>query len=176
MTFFRKQCPTLLLVGVLVAGCNTGTPSGEPAAGLSAAGDRYLLAEEPAGARGVEEARKEARDGDDVVVVGRIGGDARPWVEGKAAFWIVDPKLKSCKETEDDGCATPWDYCCTPREDLRKLLATIKVTDDKGHTVPVDARILLGLKELQTVVVRGRARRDDKGNLTVLANGVFVRP
>ena len=31
------------------------------------------------------------------------------------------------------------------------------------------------LQELQTVVVQGRAKRDDKGNLTILATGIFVR-
>jgi hypothetical protein len=124
----------------------------------------------------VGEVRKEARDGDEVVVVGRIGGDARPWVEGRAAFWIVDPALPSCRETKDDTCPTPWDYCCTPKEQLRKSIATVKVVDGQGQTVPVDARQLLGLKELQMVVVHGRAKRDDKGNLTVLADGLYVRP
>jgi hypothetical protein len=34
----------------------------------------------------------------------------------------------------------------------------------------------LGAKELSTVVVKGKAKRDDAGNLTVLASGVYVRP
>ena len=41
--------------------------------------------------------------------------------------------------------------------------------------VETDARKLFDVKELQTVVVRGKAKRDDKGNLTVLASSVFVR-
>jgi hypothetical protein len=40
----------------------------------------------------------------------------------------------------------------------------------------VDARELLGVKELQTVVVKGKAKRDEQGNLTVLASGVYPRP
>ncbi len=51
----------------------------------------------------------------------------------------------------------------------------VKVVDDGGKTVATDARKLLGLKELQTVVVRGRAKRDEAGNVTVLADGIFVR-
>jgi hypothetical protein len=31
------------------------------------------------------------------------------------------------------------------------------------------------VKELSTVVIKGKAQRDDAGNLTVLANGVFVK-
>ncbi len=38
-----------------------------------------------------------------------------------------------------------------------------------------DARELLKVKELSTVVIQGTARRDDAGNLTVLATGVYVK-
>ena len=40
----------------------------------------------------------------------------------------------------------------------------------------MDARKLLGVKELSTVVIQGKATRDDQGNLTVAATKVFVRP
>lgn len=168
----------LLLAGLFAAGCNSGSDSSErPApAGPSAEGARYLLPSEPGGAKGVVATRKEAKDGDAVVVVGRIGGDKQPWVEGRATFQIIDPSLMSCKETEGDSCPTPWDYRCTPKEERLKMMATVKVVDGQGQTVAVDARQLLGLKELQTVVVRGQAKRDDQGNLTVLADGLFVRP
>ena len=51
----------------------------------------------------------------------------------------------------------------------------IKFVDEQGVLVRADARELFRVKELQTVVICGRAKRDDAGNLTVLANGVFVR-
>ncbi len=38
-----------------------------------------------------------------------------------------------------------------------------------------DARELLKVKELSTVVVKGKAKRDDAGNLTILASGVYVK-
>jgi hypothetical protein len=165
----------LALASVLGAGCGQGgAPSGP--SGKGDGKEKYLLTKEPVGARGVKDVRQDAKDGDEVVILGRIGGDVNPWVEGRAVFWIIDPAVKSCKETADDACPTPWDCCCTPKEELRRVMATVKVVDDKGQTVAVDARQLLGLKELQTVVVHGRARRDDKGNLTVLADGLFVRP
>jgi hypothetical protein len=178
MNTFVKRWGVLLLAGVLAAGCGR---SGEPPRpegdnGEAGAGEKYLLPEEPSGAKGVTQARKEARDGDEVVVVGRIGGDAKPWIEGRAGFWIVDPAVKSCKETEDDACPTPWDYCCIPKDELVKAMATVKVVDDQGQTIKEDARKLLGLKELQTVVVRGKAKRDAEGNLTVLADGIYRRP
>ena len=38
-----------------------------------------------------------------------------------------------------------------------------------------DAKLLLKVKELSTVIVKGKAQRDEAGNLTVLASGVFVK-
>jgi hypothetical protein len=57
-------------------------------------------------------------------------------------------------------------------------MATVKVLDEKQQTLPVDAHSLLNASNLegQVVVVRGQAKRDDAGNLTILANGIFVRP
>jgi hypothetical protein len=52
----------------------------------------------------------------------------------------------------------------------------VKLVDDRGSIVPGGARELLGIKELQTVVVRGTAARDEAGNATLLAEAVHVRP
>ncbi len=172
MNRMMKPWPIVLLLAI---GCG-GTPTTTKDKAATTGKDKYLLTEEPAGAKGVTDARKEAKDGDEVVVVGRIGGNEKPWVDGRATFWIVDSSLNSCKETEGDNCPTPWDYCCTPKEDLLKVMATVKVVDEQGQTVQTDARELFGVKELQTVVVRGRAKRDEQGNLTVLAAGVYPRP
>jgi hypothetical protein len=51
----------------------------------------------------------------------------------------------------------------------------VKVVDENGLLLQADARELLDVKELSTVVVRGTAQRDEAGNLTVLASGVFVK-
>jgi hypothetical protein len=154
-----------------IVGC--GGNSSSPTAGSpSPEGTAYKLAEEPGGVLGVHDAREESKDDEQIAVVGRIGGDANPWVEGQAAFLIVDPSMQPCKA--DEGCPTPWDYCCDA-DQLAENKAMVKVVDASGKTVATDARKLLGLKELQTVVVRGRAKRDEAGNLTVLAEGVFVR-
>jgi hypothetical protein len=128
---------------------------------------------EPAGALGIVEARETVQNDDEVVLVGRIGGDTDPFVEGIAAFTLVDLSLEPCPA--DEGCPTPWDYCC----DLNKLAshkATVKVVDQQGRLVSVDARKLLGVDALGTVVVRGKAKRDEAGNLTVLADGVYLKP
>jgi len=135
----------------------------------------YLLASEPQGAQGVIHVRENAQDEQAVIVVGRIGGSENPWVEGKAAFSIVDLSLKACSDREGDECQTPWDYCCET-DLLPKATVLVKVVDDSGNLVARDARELLQAKELQTVVVAGKAKRDEAGNLTVLAGGVYRKP
>ena len=177
-------CGFVLFAALTAVGC-TPPPASNPASQKkeaeapapppSDAGRAYRLDAEPAGAKGVQAVRQDAKDGDEVVVVGRIGGSAKPFT-GRAAFTIVDPVLKHCAENPDDACPTPWDYCCVSKDDLAKATVLVKVADDQGKTRPEDARAFLGLKELQTVVVRGKAKRDDAGNLTVAAAGLFVRP
>ena len=51
----------------------------------------------------------------------------------------------------------------------------MKFVDESGATLKADARSLLKVTELSTVVVQGIAKRDEAGNLTILANGVFVK-
>ena len=155
-----------------VLGCG-GSTAPTNSAGPSPEGAAYILASEPTAAQSVKEVRADAQDAQEVTLVGRIGGDENPWVEGQAAFLIVDKSLKPCNEQHDDACATPWDYCCdTDALPANKVL--VKVVDASGKPIATDARKLLGLKELQTVVVHGKAQRDEAGNLSVMADGIFV--
>jgi hypothetical protein len=159
----------------LAAGCNPagssdsgGTGGGAPDALVE--GRKFLLDREPDAARGVREVKKQAKDGDEVVVVGRVGGSGKPFVEGRGSFLIVDPELKPAAE-----CDCPWDYCETPRKQLAAARAVVRFLDGKGRTLQAGAREVFDIKELSTVVVRGKARVDEKGNLTVLGSGLYVR-
>ena len=169
----------VILASLLLAvGCtqesSTTTTSTNTTPEASIDGSRFLLNEEPAEAATVIEAREDSEDGQDVVLVGRIGGSVNPWVEGRAAFSIVDPTLKACSDIPGDECKKPWDYCCETHK-LPTSTAFVKFVGDDRRPLYADARELLNLKELQTVVVRGKAKRDEAGNLTVLADGLFVR-
>ena len=139
----------------------------------AAAENKYVLKEEPLDAIDVLDARSDAKNEEDVVVVGRIGGSTDPWTKGLAAFSMVDRSLTPCSEMEGDTCPTPWDYCC--EADLPKATLLVKFVDDSGKVVRQDARELLKLKELQTVVIRGKALRDDAGNVSIAATGIHVR-
>ena len=163
----------LLGVFAFAAGCGE-SPVGEQAA-TTGNGERsqYLADVEPKGAMPVGEARESVMDEQAVTLVGVIGGSSKPFVDGLAAFTIVDSKVPYC--AAEEGCPTPWDYCCT-QDQVKGNIATVKIVDDAGKPVTADARRILNVKELSTVVVQGTARRDDQGNLTVAASKVFVRP
>ena len=160
---------------LVFSGCTTKESSVAPSTATAVKAGKYLLDSEPPAARDVIAAKMDCENGDDLLVVGRIGGSENPWIEGRAAFSIVDGSLKACSDIPGDSCPLPWDYCCET-DKLASSTALVKVIDEQGVLVNVDARELLSVKELSTVVVQGKASRDENGNLTILASGVFVRP
>lgn len=103
MTDYRIVWVTFALTIIVFIGCG-----GESAPNVDVSG--FILAAEPDGASDVITARK-SKDGQSVVVFGRIGGSESPWIDGRAAFTIVDSSLKPCNEIGDDACPKPWDYC-----------------------------------------------------------------
>ena len=165
----RMKYVPLVLLTISVVGC-ARSEAPAPAAKASP----YVLTDEPAGAIDVRAAVKSVKDKDSIVVVGRIGGEVNPFVEGVAAFTIVDRSLTPCNERPGDSCPTPWDYCCDI-PDLPTSSAAVKVVDRDSHVVAEGAKGLLGVKELDTVVVRGRASRDSGGNLVLLADAIYIR-
>ncbi len=167
---------TIVALFAFFAGCSQRQQTSDPSPSATpSSGTQYLQTEEPQNAKDVIAVREAAQDGDPVVVVGRIGGSEDPWVEGAAAFSIVDLSLEACSDMEGDNCKTPWDYCCQT-DLLPKATVLVKLADNSGNLVNTDSRELLRVEELDTVVVNGTAKRDDAGNLTVLANKIYVRP
>lgn len=170
---FNRSAWVVLVV--LAAGCGAADRGGKGGEAValtpSADGKKYLLDSEPAGAKGVIEVRKDARDGEDVIVVGRVGGTEKPFTEGRALFLIVDPSLKPATE-----CDCPWDYCESPKQELIAARVSVKFVDDSGKTLPAGARELFGIKELTTVVVKGKASRDERNNVSIVASNLYVRP
>lgn len=161
------------LVIAAAAATFVGCSPESPTASVETTSSGHLVENEPAGAVGVGAARESAKDDETIVVVGRIGGSTDPFIDGIAVFTIVDPKLAHC--ADDEGCPTPWDYCCTPRDQITANSATVQLVDANGGAVSGDARKLLGVKELSEVVVEGKAHRDEVGNLAVLAQKVYVK-
>ncbi len=127
----------------------------------------------PPNAISVLEARTKLADGDDVVLAGR----AKDFVATRALFTIADLSLQSCADRGDkmDDCKTPWDYCCVDPRTLAEGTAAIEVHDGEAIALG-SAEGWNGLDHLKKVVVRGKLKKDAKGNLAVVASGIFVQP
>jgi hypothetical protein len=167
----------MLISGLVISsGCGT-SPDATPqllSTPVSVDASQYKLAEEPDGAVGVIAARESAEDGAPLVLVGRIGGCAKPWVEGRAAFTLLDASMSVVTEGEDsaEGEICTGDCCATERLGCTTL---VKVVDQQGKILPIDSRDLFGLKESDMVVVQGTAKKDESGNFVMLAKGIFIR-
>jgi hypothetical protein len=143
-------------------------PGSTPAAGLA-----WVLTSMPEGAVPVGQLKADAKEGDRVVMRGRIGGRSEPMTSGSAVFVVMDLSIPSCAEVPDDKCPTPWDYCCEPRESLAANNATVMVVNPAGQAVDTDMR-LAGFAPLDEVVVVGVVGpRPSPEVLTVRAEGVY---
>ena len=102
----------------------------------------------------------------DVVVVGRV----KDMVPGFAAFTLTDASLAYCgQDGTDDGCPTPWDYCCIPSDKV--AAATIPVAArTKGEVV---AEPVAELRNMDLVVVHGALAKGADGSLRLEADGWF---
>jgi hypothetical protein len=161
-----RQVAYRVMANVVVLVCISAASAAEPDSSL-------VLKKEPKGAVDILALKKDVKDQQDVVVVGRIGGRVNPWVKGTAVFPIVDRSLRPCNEIPGDACKTPWDYCC--ETNVPKATLLVMFVDDKGKVIKKDPRELFEVKELSTVVVQGKAKRDKAGNVTVLASKIHVR-
>ncbi|MDG2221308.1 MAG: hypothetical protein P8L85_08015 [Rubripirellula sp.] len=174
----RISFSTTLMVCLtfVTLGCNDDQASvslPESAKPLAVDATPYLVTTEPADTTPVGEARESLMDGESATLIGTIGGSSKPFIEGLAAFTIVDQKIPCC--AAEEGCPTPWDYCCT-QDQVKDNIATIKIVDESGSPVTADARQLFGISELSQVIVSGTAKRDDQGNLTLAASTIYVKP
>lgn len=133
-----------------------------------------LVLKEPAPANqvGVAMARESAEEGQEVVVEGRL----KDFVDGKAAFTMVDGSIPSCLEDGMAGqCPTPWDYCCVPPKKLASNMATVELIGAGGEALAGHLHGVNSIDNLSTVVVTGKARKDDAGNLTIAADKVYLK-
>ena len=169
-------CTLFSLVPFVAVSCgggdsdNTSSTSTDSSAAQATepAGDVWLAAV-PEGAQDVGAARAGAAEGETLTVRGLIGGSKKPFVEGLAAFQLIDPALSSCDPAE--GCRTPWDYCCTALDTITENTVTVEIRD--GDTVRTGGlRGTHGLEPLAEVVVQGVAELDAQGNVTIVASGM----
>ena len=172
--FVVLYAATLVCVGALViAGCNDATTPSQAANVQS----QYLLDVEPTGAIAVTEAKAAISTNPEVVLVGRISaGEHEPWEAGRAAFLISDAAALIAAGDDDSAHAADCNcHFCNKDKSANDSLAVVKILDNDGDVLPIDARQLLGVEKNQIVVVQGKGEVDALGNLTIAATGVYVR-
>ena len=123
----------------------------------------------PADALDVKHARETTENGAEIVVVGRVGD----LLDKRAQFKLVDRSFVACSDRPEDECKTPWDYCCEEPTALSQGTLVVECRDG-DQLRKVTAAGFHGLDHLKEVVVRGKAIKDDAGNLIVVADGIHV--
>ena len=176
-TFYKCTAAIVILSWLIVTVSGCGESAAEPAARSAPSVDcsTYVLAAEPGGAIGVIDARESSQDGDSIVLVGRIGGSKQPWIEGRSAFMVIDASMAVVADGEEsDTGEVCLDDCCAS---VRAACTTlVKLVDDQGRVLNVDARGILNAADGDLVVVRGNVQRDaEQGTFVVIANGIHVR-
>jgi len=125
-------------------------------------------------ARGVAEVKSDEAASGDVVITGRVGGRAEPFVDGAAVFILTDSALKSCDQIHGDKCQKPWDYCCETRESLIAYTATIRVTGADGKPLQLNIKDERGLAPLATVTIAGTISTHEDNQLVIDAKQIYV--
>ncbi len=135
--------------------------------------DTLFLSEAPDGIETIASLKASAKEGDEVVVRGIVGGNMEPIVAGRASASIMDAGIDNKCTSEEDHCMTPWDYCCTPQEVITKNLATLQITDDAGQVLKADLEPRI--KPLTTIIIKGIVGpRPNDQVLTIQAQAIYV--
>ena len=128
----------------------------------------WVLTSPPEGDVSITEAKANAKEGDQIVIRGRIGGRHEPISADSPVFTIVDLGLEYCGQTTDDRCGTPWDYCCETRATIASNSATVQVQGDAINLIGA------GLEPLDEIILIGTVGpRPDQQMFTILATGIY---
>ena len=175
----RLLITTTLLTSALLFGCEAKTAEQSSATGAAPAAsipDSTFMTERPADVSNLLDAKKNAKVGDAVTFLARIGGRVKPFMTNQAIFVVADPSLKSCElMADDDHCSVPWDYCCEDGDMLRNGMATICIRDGNGRPIKVNAEGAGGLEAAKFVVIEGVVNDlNDEGLFVVDASTIWV--
>lgn len=121
--------------------------------------------------------RETAKPGDTITVKGWIMGNMSPFVEGRAAFILGDPKvITACSERPGDGCTTPWDNCCDDDKDIQRATATIQIVGEDGRVLKEGIEGVEGIEKLSKLLVTGTvAEGSTPKNLVINASAIDLQ-
>ncbi|MEM9378572.1 MAG: hypothetical protein AAGB93_01390 [Planctomycetota bacterium] len=166
--------PVLL---VLAAGCSGDSVDAESsvggaadAAATSALPESFWSTDASADALDVFDVREGDLAGQTITVRGTV----KDFVDGLAAFVLVEDSLLSCNEMPDDTCLTPWDYCCTDPDELARGTTFVEFHDD-GRPGEWAVEGFHGIERLSEVVVTGTLAIDDADNMSLVATSIRLQ-
>jgi hypothetical protein len=166
---------------LLLAACKESQSTTSAASGESSSEDKSLIASvlktAPKGeAKAIKDVKATAKPGDEVTLTGRIMGNSKPFVDGRAAFIIADPSLISaCSDTPGDECETPWDACCNTPEEKKKAIATIQIVNAEGRVLKQAIEGAGGIANLAKLTVSGKVAEGSAGDLLII-NATAIQP
>jgi hypothetical protein len=179
ITFGRSPCRTFpslhLVLLVSLAGCLVSSLIGCGSADdprIAAQRKRLVLADEPADATSILDAKQQLADERDVTLVGTIGGDDQNTAKGNVASFVLAELASDGHGADHDAGNCP--FC--KRRKAETPLVVVQMVDEQGQVLPIDARRLLGVERGQVVVVRGKSQHSDRLDLFIVtADGIHIR-
>ncbi|MDA9934666.1 hypothetical protein N9B88_02740 [Rubripirellula sp.] len=172
MSIIKLIC-LILSLGIFAVGCDSResvTNSGRRPSG----GGKYILTTAPADPQTPTDIKESVTEPTLVAITGRIdAGDVEPFQDGVASFMISQLPEGDHAEGDPDHA----DNCPFCKRKLKNApKAVVRILDDAGEVMPVDARQLLGIAKGDVVVVRGSATYLEPVNTVQIdAEGIFVR-
>jgi hypothetical protein len=131
----------------------------------------------PAGAIDVVKTKELAKDGERIVVKGRVGGQKAPLAPNRAIATLADISLPTCDKSPMDKCETPWDSCCEPSEKITANTLTVQVVAADGKPIKAGLSGVGGITQMKELVVSGIAKRaSGSDSLIVQATRIYVVP
>lgn len=132
-----------------------------------------FMTDAPEGVQPIASLKTSAKEGDEVVVRVVVGGSDDPIVKGRASAAIIDAAIENPCNSDDDHCKTPWDYCCTPQEEITKNRATLQVTDQAGAVLKTE--LAPRIQPMSILIVKGIVGpRPDDQVLTINAQSIYI--
>jgi hypothetical protein len=174
------MCGVLIGLAALLPGCNRGSSAAAPesARATSEALPANLFVETaPPGAIDVAAAKKSIKDGQSVVIKGRVGGQKEPLAPSRAIVTLSDLALRTCDKSPMDKCSTPWDSCCEPQDEIAASSLTVQVVGAGGQPIKAGLAGVEGIAPMKQLIVAGIAKTlPGSDAIIVEARQIYVTP
>ena len=130
-----------------------------------AAGAAFALSADPGEAVSVIDVKRSGPSDAVVIVQGRV----QERTKGFGILKLMDTALHYCRA--ENGCPTPWDYCCDTREVRREHALLVEFHGaDKS---PIETVGLPNTRLLDLLKVRGKLTKNEYGSLVFIADGFW---